>query len=247
MVERTTELANLTSQDAQIEAQARTVNEAIAAARARENEALERERVCQSALRSAREEARMNDLVVREYAALVRDMDGRSSSPEKPPRGAMMVSADEAREGVRKILDETDRETNALHKEISSLHARIEDVEAQLVAVRQVGEEDRDKLALARVELERYKADDNSAAKLVSRYMYVLPFVSNVNSDIFDRAFSQSSTDTLQEAVTSSRARHAATTSTQTHHIRQLEHSLSIERTRSDRLRAALDDLTEDI
>lgn len=61
------------------------------------------------------------------------------------------------------------------------------------------------------------------------------------------RSFSQSSTDVLQAALTSTKTRHAATVATFTARIEQAERAILNERAQSEKLRRALDDATQDI
>ena len=61
------------------------------------------------------------------------------------------------------------------------------------------------------------------------------------------RKFSQSSTDTLQKAMDALKARHTATLTTLNAEIAQLRRTLAHERDESERVRTALDELTEDI
>lgn len=68
------------------------------------------------------------------------------------------------------------------------------------------------------------------------------------SSDLkFHRKFSQSSSDVLHKALDSMRARHAATLSSYESRVHQVEDRLAGEKRQSERLRQALDELTEDI
>ena len=60
------------------------------------------------------------------------------------------------------------------------------------------------------------------------------------------RKFSQSSTDTLQKAMDALKARHTATLTTLNAEIAQLRRTLAHQRDESERVRTALDELTEE-
>jgi len=168
-----------------------------ASARAREEEVLARERALVLRLRATEEEGRMMDRTVREYADLVRTLERRQSLPSSPPprQSHAPASATHAHNGKLPELDSSGTSTfealqeqraelhklagefgganEALRDEIGKLHAELEGARAELEAERKAAEEERLRLTDAHAELERLKHDDNTAAKMVSRYMYV--------------------------------------------------------------------------
>lgn len=93
----------------------------------------------------------------------------------------------EGRLGLQRLLEETNSESSRLHGELQNTISKLESCQAELVVAKNIAEEvsllhtyqtsysdpvkDRTKLALAQVELQQYRSDDSSAAKLVSRYM----------------------------------------------------------------------------
>ncbi|KAH9981756.1 hypothetical protein BJV74DRAFT_74892 [Russula compacta] len=243
-----------------------------AAARAREDDALERERGLALRLRTVEEEGRLMDRVVREYADLVRTLERRqslpvsssssslSSSPPPPtpppkhspaPAPASRTHASngrslgqqdrsgtsifgalqEQRAGLNRLAEEFEGVNEALRDEIGRLQVDVEGSRAELDAERKAAEEERLRLSNALAELERLKHDDNAAAKMVSRYM----------------KFSQNTTNTLQKALESLTARHAATTSTLHTQLASARATLAIEQRQSARLRDVLDEATEQL
>lgn len=148
-------------------------------------------------VRAADEERRLVDGVVRQYAELVRSLDSRqgrrsthssadssttlAASPEAKPEGntgtqsdAALVSAlEEGRTGLQRLLQDSNQEATRLQQEISRLHVELETSQREQEAVEKAHNEDRATLAKALVDLERSRVDDNTAAKMVSRYMYV--------------------------------------------------------------------------
>jgi hypothetical protein len=178
-----------------------------ASARAREEEALVRERGLMLQLRMAEEEGRMMDRAVREYADLVRALERRQSLPSSlpppsspppptpppkqspPPDGAhtsngkppeqdrngrsAFESLQERREGLHMLAGKFEGTNKALSDEIARLQVELDGARSELEAGRKAAEEERLRLSRALAELERIEHDDNAAAKMVSRYMYV--------------------------------------------------------------------------
>ncbi|KAH9958343.1 hypothetical protein BC827DRAFT_612750 [Russula dissimulans] len=229
---------------------------AAASARAREEDALARERALVLRLRATEEEGRMMDRTVREYADLVRALERRQSLPSSPPpprqshtpasatyahngnppeldAGGTLTfeTLQEQRAELHKLAGEFDGANEALRDEMGRLRIELEGSRAELEVERKAAEEERLRLSDALAELERLKHDDNTAAKMVSRYM----------------KFSQSTTNTLQKALESLTARHAATTSTLQTQVASAQAALATEQRQVARLRDVLDEATEQL
>lgn len=142
------------------------------------------ERDLMNRVKRSEEQRRMADLVVDEYAALVRSLEGRPSirssssssrrnTTEDSPQNAL-TSLMYARQGLNKLLQDSNSDTEKLHSEISRLHDALDVANMSLAAERKAASDDRRKLAQAQYELNQLKLDDNVAAKMVSRYMYGL-------------------------------------------------------------------------
>jgi hypothetical protein len=175
-------------------------------ARAREEDALVRERGLMLRLRVAEKEGRMMDRAVREYADLVRALERRQNLPSSPPSSpppptpppkqslslgagthtfngkppeqegsgrSAFEALQEQMEGLHDLAGEFENANEALRDEISRLQGDFEGTRSELEAERKAGEEERLRLSNALSELERREHDDNAAAKMVSRYMYV--------------------------------------------------------------------------
>ena len=226
--------------------------------RSREEEALQRIQELELQLKGKEEERRLMELCVSEYAELVRSLEGRASAATKPPpnqQAASEVSSvdtlvssvanspngttpskpidtlAEGLQGLQRLLTESHDETTQLRMEIHHLQATLSSCEGNLEAANRSAEQDRVEKAKALIEVEKLKNNDRGAAQMVERYM----------------AFSQNTTNLLQEAMRSLKSRHAATVST-------LETMVSVEadgREREarevERLRAALDELAGEI
>ncbi|KAI8982819.1 hypothetical protein BD414DRAFT_463805 [Trametes punicea] len=241
---RAKQLADTRSELANAQHEIEAARALAADARAREEEGLARERELACKLKAAEEERRMADLAVQEYADLVRKLEGRARAPsgsstssidfQRPSNEISATLADclaEGKSGLRRLLKEFNSQNEHLESEIAKLHGDNGLLYKELEVARLRAEHDRSELAKAVHELDIYRADDATAAKMVSRYM----------------KFSQSSTDKLQEAIDALKARHAATLASLNVEIAHLQHALEQERTETERLRSALDELTEDI
>jgi len=225
--------------------------------RPREEEALQRIQEFELQLKSKEEERRLMELCVSEYAELVRSLEGRASATKPLPsqQAASEISSvdtlvssvsntpndttppkpidtlAEGLQGLQRLLTESHDETTHLRTEIHNLQATLATCEGNLEAANRSAEQDRVDKSKALAEAERLKNDDRGAAQMVERYM----------------AFSQNTTNLLQEAMRSLKSRHAATVST-------LETMVSVEtdgREREarevERLRGALDELAGEI
>ncbi|KAI0265755.1 hypothetical protein BGY98DRAFT_926970 [Russula aff. rugulosa BPL654] len=148
-----------------------------AGARAREEEALLRERELMLQLRVAEEEGRMMDRAVREYADLVRALERRQSLPSSPPAPSSppppIPPPKQTPFQTERLAGEFEDTNRALSDEVGRLQVELDGARSELEAERKAAEEDRLRLSNALAELERSKHDDNAAAKMVSRYMYV--------------------------------------------------------------------------
>ncbi|KII88283.1 hypothetical protein PLICRDRAFT_140356 [Plicaturopsis crispa FD-325 SS-3] len=237
---RTTELAAALSEVTKAKHDVESAYELASRIRGREEEGKVIQRELERKARAAEEERKMADLVVQEYADLVRSLEGRpSSNVTAHPRDASGSSSSttlvdglaEGKTGLQKLLEEFNAETEKLEAEIVRLHGELATSEAKREAERKGAEHDRSQLGKALVELEKLKVDDQTAAKIVSRYM----------------KFSQSSTDALQKAMDAQKSRHSATIATLSTQVDSLKKSFTSERRQADKLRHALDELAEDL
>ena len=172
-----------------------------AGARAREEDALARERGLMLRLGVAEKESRMMDRAVREYADLVRALEHRQGLPSSPPSspppptpppkqsaagthsfngsppeqhgsgGSLFEDLQGQMDGLHKLAEEFESANEALRDEMGRLHVGLEWTRSELQAERKAAEEERQRLSDALAELERLKHDDSAAAKMVSRYM----------------------------------------------------------------------------
>ena len=85
--------------------------------------------------------------------------------------GTLVDSLSEGKTGLQKLLGELNSEHEQLGAEISRLRGDLANLASELDVERQRGNDDRAQLAQALVEMERYRIDDSTAAKMVSRYM----------------------------------------------------------------------------
>ncbi|KAG8718385.1 hypothetical protein FRC12_016423 [Ceratobasidium sp. 428] len=173
-------------------------------------------------------EKKSYETALAEYAALVRSLEKRASEGDGLPNGHDNGSSHSLPKLV--IADDSER-IKELATELARARADLGTLEAQLDVERRASEEERARLAEARVELEKLNADDKSAAALVERYM----------------KFSQHHTDVLQRALADQTTRHEATRNSLLQRVENLEHTLSKESARNLQLRAAVDTLVDDL
>ena len=187
---RSLQLADVQGAAARAHHAAENAFELAAGARAREEDAMARERALILRLRVVEEEGKMMDRAVREYADLVRGLERRHGLPSSPPLGSTgpfnrkspehddagpIEALQEETAELRKLAGEFVGMNEALRDEIGQLQVELEGTRAELEAERKAAEEEHAQLSHALTELQLLKHDDNAAAKMVSRYMYVLP------------------------------------------------------------------------
>ncbi|TCD70277.1 hypothetical protein EIP91_004178 [Steccherinum ochraceum] len=232
----------LASQNALAQAQWERDNARVLAAeaRAREAEGHVWERELMLKAKTADEERKMADLVVQEYADLVRSLEGRARAPRSSIQMTREASSSsvtlveslaEGKSGLHKLLEEFNGESARHATDFYELQGKLDEANASLASERKNVENLQSQLASALIEVNKAKMDDNTAAKMVSRYM----------------KFSQSTTDSLQKAMDNLKVRHAATTATLEKEADSLRKALLFERRQSETLRRALDELSEDI
>ncbi|KAF8350375.1 hypothetical protein F5887DRAFT_1208425, partial [Amanita rubescens] len=212
----------------------------------RQEEDMAREREVRLKLRTAKEQINMSDLVVKEYADLVRSLEGKlaanheaKTAPEVASPGGSSHTPlsslagsriEEGKLGLQRLVSEFAEESDRLQREIAQLQNELSISKARLEAQKKTTELHRLELAKIQTQLQKLKIDDNTAAKMVSRYM----------------RFSQMSTDTLHTALGSLKARHAATVDTLSTQVSSLTRRLQETETTCERLRSALDELGGD-
>jgi len=117
-----------------------------------------------------------------EYANLVRNLTDKSppspqsaKSTETNHSRQLSFSKDlaQGRIGLQKLIGEFSEETERLHAKIYDLQSELELVKTQLESERKLAEQDRHTLARVQTEFDKLNLDDSTAAKMVSRYMYV--------------------------------------------------------------------------
>jgi methyl-accepting chemotaxis protein len=156
-----------------------------ASARAREEDAKVRERDMEAHLRATEEERRLIEIVVHEYADLVRSLEGRKSSIGNGSallqNGSASASSltlvegfSEGKSSLHRLMSEFASESEKRESTITQLHDQIANLESVLDSERKTVAQHRAQLAETQVELATLKLDDTTAAKMVSRYMYVL-------------------------------------------------------------------------
>ncbi|KAG7442497.1 uncharacterized protein BT62DRAFT_973724 [Guyanagaster necrorhizus] len=231
LFERTTELAHASAELTKAKDTAEVAYALAARIRGREEDGKVRERDLENQLREAQEHNKMSDLVVTEYADYVRSFDdgGRTSSmsPRLPPN----TSLSEAKSGIHKLFEDFSSEAEELQARVDHLEGELAIVHSKYEAEIRNKENDRVELAKAQAALEKLTLEDNSAAKMVSRYM----------------KFSQAVTNRLQASLVFMKERHAATVNTLNTQISVLSSQLEQSRANTEKLRLALDEVGGDV
>ncbi|KAI6139034.1 hypothetical protein BKA82DRAFT_1004630 [Pisolithus tinctorius] len=231
LVERTTELTHARSDLTKARLVAEAAHELASRMHAQQEEGKARERTLEMKARASEEERKMVDLVVQEYADLVRSLEGRRHANQSHLNGTPSTDGlHDKKVALQQLMAEFTQETDTLQNTITELRKHTCFLETELDAERQTTMHNRHLLAQAQVELDKLKLDDQTAAKMVTRYM----------------KFSQSSTNALQSQITVLKSRHAATISTLEFQLSQAELLLTSERRHRTRLQDALDELCED-
>ncbi|GLB34477.1 hypothetical protein LshimejAT787_0200420 [Lyophyllum shimeji] len=242
LLERTTQLAHLTGEATKAKIAAEGAYELAARTRGREEAGKSRELELERKVRAAEEAMKMSDLVVKEYADLVRSLEAKaaarstaearsepsSSSADEPNGSATLVgSLAEGKLGLQRLLSEFAAESEKLQTDLLRVQGELAASEAKRESEKKYAEQCRIELAQAQFELQQLKIDDNAAAKMVSRYM----------------KFSQKSTDALQDALTALKTRHTATVDTLSAQLSHLSADLHFAHSQIQKLRQALDEL----
>ncbi|KAG2150676.1 uncharacterized protein EDB93DRAFT_1083988 [Suillus bovinus] len=242
LAEKTAELVNTRTEAQKARYEAEGAYKLAASARAREEEGKVRERSLETRLQAAEEERRLIELVVHEYADLVRSLDGRKSSLSSGGAVLQNTSASassltlveglhEGKSNLHRLMTEFAFENEKRETSITQLRNEIANLENILDAERKTAIHDSVHLAKAQSELETLKLDDTTAAKMVSRYM----------------KFSQSQTNALQSTLTTLQIRHASTQHTLQSTINDTEARMHAYIAENARLRDALEELGEEV
>jgi hypothetical protein len=193
LLTRTTELTYAVGEATKARLAADGAYELAARTRGREEAGKVREVELEWKVKAAEEAVKMSDLVLNEYADLVRALEARagrrplnhSRSDSTPSVVAfdegsaisgtgtvtLAESLSQGKLGLQRLLAEFSGETEKLQTELVRLHGEVDTAESKCEAERKASEQFRVELATAQFDLQKLKLDDNAAAKMVSRYM----------------------------------------------------------------------------
>lgn len=181
LLERNEELVSAESEREEARSAEDNAIEAVVRLRVELESSRAEERELLNRVKTSEEQRKMSDLVVEEYASLVRSLEGRPSlSPQRNGKDNSPLPRDSldglmhARQGLHKLLQDSNSDSEKLHAEIGRLHDALDTARIDLEAEKAAALEDRHRLAQAQLELHQLKCDDKAAAKMVSRYMCVL-------------------------------------------------------------------------
>lgn len=184
LLDRTTELEHAKSRIGALEKEVTAMRRFAASTSAQADKSKAKEKMLGNALRAAQEEKNLAEFAVQEYATYARTLESSATLEPSPPRyspassiSSLLVNLNpaehvlEGKIGLQKLLHEYNEETLRYQDEVNLLTTELNMCQTKLGLEMRRGEEDRTKLALARVELDQYKIDDSAASKMVSRYM----------------------------------------------------------------------------
>ncbi|KAF8958054.1 hypothetical protein BDZ97DRAFT_2061939 [Flammula alnicola] len=253
LLAKTTELVHAHAETLKAKASADNAYELGARVRGREEAGKVREQDSERKIRQLEEDMKMADVVINEYADLVREMEAKLSatfsSESSHANGSAHTSADlepgdvtsapkffattllESKLSRERLLAQFQDDSEKLEAELHRVSAEREVATSQLEAEKKGNEAIENELGLTKTELEKLHLEDGTAAKMVSRYMQ----------------FSQTSTNNLLSTLSTLKARHAGTLSTLSSQNYLLSARLRSVEVQNERLRSALDELGGEI
>ncbi|KAJ3537649.1 hypothetical protein NMY22_g5510 [Coprinellus aureogranulatus] len=239
LLTRTTELTHARSDLNKAKIQEEKAYELAARIRGREEALSARVHEMEWKVKEAEEREKMAEVVIGEYANLVRKLEGRaakkSASEKSLPNGSAGVVLEDGltqgKLGLKRLMGEMEEEISGMRRQLESLQVEKEELVGRVEVLVKAAEADRAAKGQADFELDKMKVDDNTAAKMVSRYM----------------KFSQAQTDSLQTSIASIQARHSATLSTLHSQIYNLTNQLHASQASLARFQNALEELNGDI
>ncbi|KAH9482685.1 hypothetical protein JR316_0004785 [Psilocybe cubensis] len=221
-----TELAAAHAAALKASANAENAYELGARVRGREEEALVRQRDLEQRIKKLEEELRMSDLVVQEYAALVRSMQTRSSSDANPLN--LQGTLKEGKLRLDHLFSGIQVECDTLARKLEEKSAELEVCNSKLDAERKANEAVLAELGRTQTELSKLQLEDGTAAKMVSHYMHT-------------------STNKLLNTLNALQSRHASTVSTLSSQNHTLSTQLRSLESQNERVLSALDELGGEI
>lgn len=154
--------------------------------RGREETGKAKERDLEWQIRKLEEQLKMSDVVVGEYAALVRGMEARNKSSDSNGHLDEMTLAStlgDRKLSLERVVNEFQAQHDELSQELDRTKAELEVARSQLYAGKKGEDTVVTELGRTKTELEKLKVDDGTAAKMVARYMY--EFVSSLPISLF--------------------------------------------------------------
>jgi hypothetical protein len=171
VLSRTNDLSRAKGEALRAKAAEEKAYELAARIRGREEALKQRERELEHQVKVAEEKATMADLAVSEYANLVRAMDAKNGGQAHNGPSSLEKSFAEGKAGLTRLMLETHEETAKLEQKLDHIQADYEGLEARFHAQARATQLEQEARSQAQLELDRLRVDDNTAAKMVSRYM----------------------------------------------------------------------------
>jgi hypothetical protein len=166
LLQRTTQLSRVLDDLHKSQSSTDAAYELCSRMQSREEALKSHERDLELRVQLAEDQARMSERAVEEYADLVRTLEGRSNGHAVAPS-----THDET---VERLLHEFAQERERLQIQLSSAQHDLALVSSQNTALAKSSEDTLAELVELRMKLQLLERDDTTAAKMVSRYMYVI-------------------------------------------------------------------------
>lgn len=180
LLERTKELLSTQAKVVEAQTARNATNGLVEELRAREEAERNSMRDLALRVRKQEEELRMSDVVICEYADLVRQLEARSKMGDQDGIHTKSATLDSAlshgRFDLQQVIESFRSQYDETYLELEKTRGELEVARSQLLAKEQAEQAIMENFALTKAELDQLKINDETAAKMVARYMYVLEF-----------------------------------------------------------------------
>ena len=136
-------------------------------------------------VRKQEEELRMSDVVICEYAELVRQLEARSRTGDEANADSVRTKSStldsalpHGRFDLQQVIEGFHSQYDETCQELEKTRGELDVARSQLLANQQAEQAVMEDFALTKAELDQLKINDGTAAKMVARYMFVLVFFS---------------------------------------------------------------------
>lgn len=134
-------------------------------------------------IKKQEEELRMSNHVIEEYAKLVRELEVRSKGDDianiRSKRSTLDLALSHGRFDLEHVVEDFRSQYDETYQELEKTRSELDIARSQLVANQQAELAVMEDFAATKAELDSLKINDETAAKMVARYMSVVLFCSS--------------------------------------------------------------------